>query len=176
MKEIGADHEDHEEEDHHHEEGEEEETQTLDQDDFEKACASIIMHLVQGFCIEEDHDHNKTTSSLPSKESFIKDLFRDKEHLSEEELERIVKSLGIGKVSEPPTSSSSGGDNHDHDDHRRRRSAGSFEPRPQQDLRASHELRRREVHENGHDHENEHDQEKNNTSKRVSVSFTRLLS
>lgn len=147
MKKIGGEHEDHEEEDHHHEEEEEEEeeSQILDQDDFEEACTSIIIHLVQGFCIEEghEHEHNETKSSLPSKESFVKDLFKEKEHLSEEDLERIVESLGIGKVSESPTSSSSGGHKHDHHDHRRRRSAGSFEPRPQQSLRASHKLRRR---------------------------------
>ena len=176
MKKIGGEHEDHEEEDHHHEEKEDEETPILDQDDFEKACTSIIIHLVQGFCIEEghEHEHNEKKSSLPSKESFVKDLFKEKEHLSEEDLERIVESLGIGKVTESPTSSSSGGHKHDQHDHRRRRSDRSSEPRPQQILRACHKLRRREAQENGHEDENGYDQKNNKT--RVSVSLSRLLS
>ena len=88
--------------------------------------------------------HNETKTSLPSREFFIDYLFKGKEHLSEEDLEEIVESLGIGKVSESPTSSSSEGD-HDHGhsghDRRRRRSAGSFAP--QKGSAASHIVHRR---------------------------------
>ena len=81
---------------------------------------------MQGFCIEEGHGHNETESSLPSREFFIKDIFKNKTHLSEKDLEEIMEVLGIGNAAE-----SHEGDSHDdhddHDDHhhRRRRSTGS---------------------------------------------------
>ena len=73
----------------HHEEGEEhsEEQKSLDQHDFEKACASIILHLVQGFCIEKGHGHDETESKLPSRDFFISDIFNGTTHLSEGDLE-----------------------------------------------------------------------------------------
>lgn len=128
--------------------------------------------MVQGVCIEEGHGHsrNETKSSLPSEDFFIKDLFKEKEHLSEEDLEEIVESLGIGKVSESPTSPSSGDDSHDdHEDdhgHRRRRSAGSF-VLPLQGSTASRNVHRRALDEHDH-HTNGH--QTNDTSGRVSVS------
>ena len=113
----------HEEEKDHHHEGEdhhhEEEEKTLDLGDFQNACASIVLHLVQGYCIEEAHGHNET-SSLPSREFFMNELFENKTCLLEEDLEAIMKVLKIGKVE-----SSGGEDSHGHN-HRRRRSAGSL--------------------------------------------------
>ena len=98
---------------------------------------------MQGFCIEEKHEHNEhneTKSSLPSKEFFIKDLFKQKDRLSEEYLEDIVERLGIGKISE---ASSSDGDSHGgHDHSRRRRSAGSVLLQ-QQGSQTSHAVHRR---------------------------------
>lgn len=130
--------EEHEEE-HHEEEGEhhKEEEKLLNQEDFEQACASIVLHLVQGYCIEEGHKHNETESSLPSREFFIEDLFKEKQHLSEEVLEDILKILGISK-----------GDSHGHD-HRRRRSAGSNMPQ-QRGSGAPHSVHRRAADDHGH--------------------------
>ena len=140
----------HEEEEHHHHEGEdhhhEEEEKTLDLGDFQKACASIVLHLVQGYCIEEAHGHNET-SSLPSREFFMNELFENKTRLLEEDLEAIMKVLKIGKVE------SSGGeeDSHGHN-HRRRRSAGSLLS-SSLESKTSHSVHRREVDDHAHAHE-----------------------
>ena len=54
-----------EEEGHNHTEDEHShEEKVLDQHDFEKACARIILHLVKGYCIKEGNGHNKTKSNL----------------------------------------------------------------------------------------------------------------
>lgn len=140
-----------EEEGHGHEEGHdhEEEEKALNQEEFEQACASIVLHLVQGFCIEEGHGHNETESSLPSREFFIKDLFKDKKHLSEEDLEEILKILGIGNAEESHEGDSHEGDSHDDHDHRRRRSAGS-NLLWQRGSGAPHSVHRRAVDDHGH--------------------------
>ncbi|CAH3179512.1 unnamed protein product [Porites evermanni] len=139
-----------EEEGHHHGEHEHshEEEKVLDQHDFEKACASIILHLVKGYCIKEGHGHNETKSNLPLKEFFIKELFNGKEHLSEEDLESIAESLGIGKISSESTASSSS-DSHDGHNHRHRRSAASAVS-SQEESAASHNLHRRAVDSHTH--------------------------
>ncbi|XP_068715373.1 metal cation symporter ZIP14-like [Montipora foliosa] len=131
----------HKDEGGHHEEEEEhgEEQKSLDQHDFEKACASIILHLVQGFCIKEGHGHNENESKLPSRDFFISDIFNGKTHLSEGDLEEITKSLGIGEAS-------SEGDEHtDHDghNHRRRRAADLLSQK--ESVAVSHVRRRRAV-------------------------------
>ena len=140
-----------EEEGHNHTEDEHshEEEKVLDQHEFEKACASIILHLVKGYCIEEVHGHNETKPNLPSKESFIKELFNGKKYLSEEDLENIAESLGIGKKSSKSTASSST-DSHDGHDHRRRRSAEVSAVLPQKNFAKSHSVHRRAV--DSHDH------------------------
>ncbi|XP_022804173.1 zinc transporter ZIP12-like isoform X2 [Stylophora pistillata] len=152
VKEIEEEEEGHHEEDGHHGEEEghhhEEEEKPLHLEDFQKACASIVLHLVQGYCIEEAHGHNET-SSLPSREFFIKELFENKTHLSEGDLEAIMKVLKIGKAE-----SSSGEDAHDHDDghkHRRRRSAGSLLS-TSLGSKTPHSVHRRAVDEHGHGH------------------------
>ena len=147
FKEIEEEEEGHNHTEHEHgHEGE----KVLDQHDFEKACASIILHLVKGYCIKEGHGHNETKSNLPSKEFFIKELFNGKKYLSEEDLESIAESLGIGKKSSESTASSSS-DSHDHGhDHRRRRSAEVSAVLPQKNLAESHSVHRRAV--DPHDH------------------------
>ncbi|XP_027048293.1 zinc transporter ZIP14-like isoform X2 [Pocillopora damicornis] len=139
----------HEEEKDHHHEGEdhhhEEEEKTLDLGDFQNACASIVLHLVQGYCIEEAHGHNET-SSLPSREFFMNELFENKTRLLEEDLEAIMKVLKIGKVE-----SSGGEDSHGHN-HRRRRSAGSLLS-SSLESKTSHSVHRREVDDHAHAHE-----------------------
>ena len=139
-----------EEEGHHHEEGEHshEEEKVLDQHDFEKACASIILHLVKGYCIKEGHGHNETKPNLPSKEFFIEELFNHKKYLSEEDLESIAESLGIGKKSSESTALSSS-ESHDGHNHRRRRSAASAVS-SQEESAASHNLHRRAVDSHTH--------------------------
>ena len=145
FKEIEEEEEGHNHTEHEHgHEGEE----VLDQHDFEKACASIILHLVKGYCIEEGHGHNETKPNLPPKESFINDLFNGKKYLSEEDLESIAESLGIGKKSSESTASPST-DSHDHEhehDHRRRRSAEVSAVLPQ------HSVHRRAVDPHDHAH------------------------
>ncbi|XP_078376478.1 metal cation symporter ZIP14-like isoform X1 [Oculina patagonica] len=143
FEEIEEQEEEHHEEEgeHHEEEGEHhgEEGKALHQEDFEKACASIVLHLVQGFCIEEAHGDNETDEShLPSKEFFINDLFKKKEHLSEDDLKEIAEVLGIGKAADESSHN-----------HRRRRSAGSV-LLPQQGLGAPHAVHRRAT--DDHDH------------------------
>ena len=135
------------EERHHHKEDEHshEEEKVLNQHDFEKACASIILHLVKGYCIEEGHGHNETKSNLPSKEFFINELFNGKKYLSEEDLESIAESLGIGKKSSESTALSSS-DSHDGHNHRCRRSAASVVSSQEE----SHNLHRRAVDSHTH--------------------------
>ncbi|XP_068715370.1 zinc transporter ZIP12-like [Montipora foliosa] len=138
----------HKDEGGHHEEEEEhgDKQKSLDQHDFEKACASIILHLVQGFCIEEGHGHDETESKLPSRDFFISDIFNGTTHLSEGDLEEIMKSLGIGEAS-------SAGDEHtDHDghNHRRRRAADLLSQK--ESVAASRVRHRRAVDDHDHDH------------------------
>ncbi|XP_068715372.1 metal cation symporter ZIP14-like isoform X2 [Montipora foliosa] len=132
----------------HPEEGKEhsKEEKSLDQHDFEKACASIILHLVQGFCIEEGHGHDGTESKLPSRDFFIGDIFNGKTHLSEGDLEEITKSLGIGEAS------SEGDDHTDHNghNHRRRRAADLLSQK--ESVAESRVRHRRAVDDHDHDH------------------------
>ncbi|XP_073236160.1 metal cation symporter ZIP14-like [Porites lutea] len=138
------------EEGHHHREGEHshEEEKVLNQHDFEKASASIILHLVKGYCIKEGHGHDETKPDLPSKEFFMEELFDHKKYLSEEDLESIAESLGIGKKSSQSTASSSS-ESHDGHNHRRRRSAASAVS-SQEESAASHTLHRRTVDSHAH--------------------------
>ena len=99
---------------------------------------------MQGFCIEEGHGPNETESSLPSREFFIKDLFKDKKYLSEADLEDLLKLLGIGNAAE-----SHEGDSHDDHGHRRRRSAGSNLLR-QRGSGSAHSIHRRAADDHGH--------------------------
>ncbi|XP_067022789.1 metal cation symporter ZIP14-like [Acropora muricata] len=140
----------HEEHGHAHEVHHGAEEKSLDQHDFERASASIIFHLVQGFCIEEGHAHNGTESKLPSKEFFLKEIFGNKTRLLEDDLEKITKALKIG---EPLTAASSSDEHSDHDhdhDHRRRRSTDFLS---QQKLLKSHTIRRRAADSHGHESE-----------------------
>ncbi|XP_074622315.1 metal cation symporter ZIP14-like isoform X1 [Acropora palmata] len=140
--------EEHEQEEHGHahEEHHGAEEKSLDQHDFERASASIIFHLVQGFCIEEGHAHNGTESKLPSKEFFLEEIFGNKTHLLEENLEKITKVLGIGEKS----AAASSGDKHsDHaHKHRRRRSTDFLS---ELKLLKSHSIHRRAVDSHGHE-------------------------
>ena len=95
---------------------------------------------MQGFCIEEGHGHNETQSSLPKREFFIKDLFKDKTHLTEGDLEDILKILGIGT-----------GESHNDHDHRRRRSVGS-NLLPQRRSSEPHRVHRRTADDHDHGH------------------------
>ncbi|XP_067036778.1 metal cation symporter ZIP14-like [Acropora muricata] len=113
-----------------------EEENTLDQNEFKKACASIILHLVQGYCIGK----SDTLKKLPSKAFFIDDIFMHKSHLSREDFHEIIRSLGIGQTSPESTT-------HGHH-HRRRRStmAGLL---PKKELVSSHAVYRREIDHHG---------------------------
>ena len=106
------------------------------------------MHLVKGYCIKEGHGHNETKPNLPSKEFFITELFNHKNYLSEEDLESIAESLGIGKKSSDSTASSSS-ESHAGHNHRRRRSAASVVS-SQEESAASHTLHRRAVDSHAH--------------------------
>ena len=99
--------------------------------------------MVKGYCIKEGHGHNETKPNLPSKEFFIEELFNHKKYLSEEDLESIAESLGIGKKSSESTASSSS-ESHDGHNHRHRRSAASAVS-SQEESAASHTLHRRAV-------------------------------
>ncbi|KAL9964557.1 hypothetical protein ACROYT_G028213 [Oculina patagonica] len=154
-------HEDEEEEEHNEEEeehGHHGDKKVLNQENFQKACASIVLRLVQGFCIKESRGHNETDSSLPSKDFFIKDLYKDKEHLSEGDLEEIMEILGIGKVYEDSSKEDDSGDHGHGHDHRRKRSAGSV-LLPQRASGAPHGVHRRAA-----DDHDDHDHETNATS------------
>ena len=96
---------------------------------------------MQGFCIEEGHGHNETESSLPSREFFIKELFKEKTYLSEEDLEEILKAIGLDKAEES------------HDHHRHRRSVGSNLLR-QRGSGAPHSVHRRAADNHDHGHTN----------------------
>ncbi|XP_068708230.1 metal cation symporter ZIP14-like [Montipora foliosa] len=93
------------------------EGKTLDQHDFGKACASIILHLVQGYCIGQGQGYNGSNIKLPSKAFFIVDIFKGKSHLSVKDLEEIMTSLSIGQVTSTYCTE------HNSHNHRRRRSA-----------------------------------------------------
>ena len=87
----------------------------------------------------------------------MKEIFGNKTHLLEDDLEKITKALKIG---EPSTASSSSDEHSDHDhghdhdhDHRRRRSTDFLS---QQKLFKSHTIRRRAAHDHdSHGHESE---------------------
>ena len=104
---------------------------------------------MQGFCIEEGHGPNETESSLPSREFFIKDLFKNKKYLSEADLEEILNLLGIVNAAESHEGDSH--DDHSHDDHthRRRRSAGSNVLR-RRGSGVPHSVHRRAADDHGH--------------------------
>ena len=166
--------EEHEEEEHGHahEEHHGAEEKSLDQHDFEKASASIIFHLVQGFCIEEGHAHNETETKLPSKEFFLKEIFGNKTHLLEEDLKNITKVLGIGEKS---TASSSSDKHSDHaHKHRRRRSTDFLS---QLKLLKSHSIHRRAVDSHGHESGvNEHHATEAVSFLRITLTRRQLLS
>ena len=111
-----------------------EEGNTLDQNEFKRACASIILHLVQGYCIGQ----NETLKKLPSKAFFINDIFMHKRHLSREDFHEIIKSLGIGETSSESTA-------HDHGHHHRRRRSTTAALLPRKELVSSHAVYRREI-------------------------------
>ena len=87
----------------------------------------------------------------------MKEIFGNKTHLLEDDLEKITKALKIG---EPLTASSSSDEHSDHDhghdhdhDHRRRRSTDFLS---QQKLLKSHTIHRRAAHDHdSHGHESE---------------------
>ena len=168
----------HEEEEHGHahEEHNSTEEKSLDQHDFEKASASIIFHLVQGFCIEEGHAHNGSESKLPSKEFFLKEIFGNKTHLSEEDLEKITKVLKIGEKSTASSSHDDHSDHSDHSDHghkRRRRRSTDF--LSQQKLLESHTIHRRAADSHGHESETHgHESETHEHHATEAVSFFRI--
>lgn len=110
-----------------------EEENTLDQNEFKRACASIILHLVQGYCIG---NKSETLKELPSKAFFIDDIFKRKSHLSREDFHEIIKSLGIGE-----TLSVSTADGH----HHRRRRSTMADLLPKKELVSSHAVYRREI-------------------------------
>lgn len=113
-----------------------EEENSLDQNEFKRACASIILHLVQGYCIGK----SDTLKKLPSKAFFINDIFMHKSHLSRDDFHEIIRSLGIDQTSSESTA-------HGHH-HRRRRStmAGLL---PKKELVSSHAVYRREIDHHG---------------------------
>lgn len=115
-----------------------EEGNTLDQNEFKRACASIILHLVQGYCIGQ----NETLKKLPSKAFFINDIFMHKSHLSREDFHEIIKSLGIGETSSESTA-------HDHGHHHRRRRSTTAALLPRKELVSSHAVYRREIDPHG---------------------------
>mgnify|MGYP001795476591 CR=1 FL=1 len=122
-------------EDHGHEENHgHEDVNSLDKDQFEKACGIILSHLVQGYCIEEDH------GELPPKSFFLDNLFENKSHLSEDKLLEVTKKLEIGTQSAPEK------DSHAGHNHRRRRSLDT----QKNSNTFSHKISRRSTDEHGH--------------------------
>ena len=80
----------------------------------------------------------------------MKEIFGNKTHLLEDDLEKITKALKIGK---PLTAASSSDEHSDHDhdhDHRRRRSTDFLS---QQKLLKSHTIHRRAADSHGHESE-----------------------
>ena len=84
----------------------------------------------------------------------MKEIFGNKTHLLEDDLEKITKALKIGEPSTASSSSDEHSDHgHDHDhDHRRRRSTDFLS---QQKLSKSHSIRRRAADHDSHGHESE---------------------
>ena len=78
----------------------------------------------------------------------MEELFDHKKYLSEEDLESIAESLGIGKKSSQSIASSSS-ESHDGHNHRRRRSAPAAVS-SQEESAASHTLHRRTVDSHAH--------------------------
>ena len=78
----------------------------------------------------------------------MEELFDDKKYLSEEDLESIAESLGIGKKSSQSMASSSS-ESHDGHNHRRRRSPPAAVS-SQEESAASHTLHRRTVDSHAH--------------------------
>lgn len=113
-----------------------EEENTLDQNEFKKACASIILHLVQGYCIGK----SDTLKKLPSKAFFINDIFMHKSHLSREDFHEIIRSLGIGQPSSESTA---------HGHHHRRRRSTMEGLLPKKELVSSHAVYRRDIDHHG---------------------------
>ena len=106
VKENAASNEDHGH-DHDHESGNK---QSMVEDEFQNACANILFHLVQGYCIKEDH------GELPPKSFFLDNIFENRTYFPEDKLMEVTKKLGIAELS------TSGGDSHDVHAHRHRRS------------------------------------------------------
>ena len=78
----------------------------------------------------------------------MEELFHHKKYLSEEDLESITESLGIGKKSSQSMASSSS-ESHDGHNHRCRRSAPAAVS-SQEESAASHTLHRRTVDSHAH--------------------------
>ena len=85
---------------------------------------------------------------MPSEEFFLEEIFGNKTHLLEDDLEKITKLLGIGEKSAAASSSDKHSD-HAHK-HRRRRSTDFLS---QLKLLKSHSIHRRAVDSHGHESE-----------------------
>ena len=141
--------EEHGHEGNHSHEEEHEDVNSLDKDQFEKACRIIVSHLVQGYCIEEDH------GELPPKSFFLDNLFKNTSHLSEDKLQLVTKKLEIGTQSAPEK------DSHADHSHRHRRSLDN----QKNSNTFSHKISRRST--DDHDHSS-------NTSYEGKVSYTKI--
>ena len=84
---------------------------------------------------------------MPSEEFFLEEIFGNKTHLLEDDLEKITKLLGIGEKSSAAASSNDKHSDHAHK-HRRRRSTDFLS---QLKLLKSHSIHRRAVDSHGHE-------------------------
>ena len=127
-------HGEHHEEPHgEHHEGEEEhdwveEEKTLIQRDFEQACASIVLRLVQGYCIGEEYG--------PIVDIYTIITGKKSRYLSEEDFKKLLNLISLLNY-------------HDDHDHRRRRSAG-LKSLQQRGSGTPHSVHRREVDDHAH--------------------------
>ncbi|XP_001641064.3 metal cation symporter ZIP14 isoform X2 [Nematostella vectensis] len=96
--------------------------ETLDEHDFEHACASIVSHLYQGYCIGESHHDHDHAKNLPDKKFFLDYLYKNKQYLDEDDLSKIAKKLGIAINAKPSSES------HDGHSHKRKRRAAEATP------------------------------------------------
>ena len=162
-------HEDHDHEEDHDEDHDSEHS-SLDEEDFKKASASILLHLVEGYCIKEAQND---TSKLPPKTFFISTLFGGKKVMTETELEKVVEKLGIGKVS--PTVEPHTDEEDDHAGHKHRRSINT-EGYPQETT-ATHNVHRRYMEADHHGHEEHgHEHEEGSHGERHGDHFNSTVS